>query len=380
MDNQFKFTEQQKEKITDIKDYIFRIMSNWKWFLVTVPIALIIAYYINISAQKIYGLTTTIAVKEKQNPLFASGTNIAFNWGGVSDKVESIRKTITSRSHNEKVVSELKFYIDYLQEGKFRVEDVYGKVPFKIELQPNQEQLLNTPIKVDFIDDESFNLSVEFDPEISYKLINYEQQTAKILTQNNTSISKKYAINEYINLPFFRAQIVKTASDESLKGKSYIIKLNTVTQTTNKYRSIRAKALQGTSLVELSLQGSNKNRLVDYLNKTVEVLAEDELEEKTNYARSTKQFIDAQFKNTADSLKLIEDNIGRFKQQNLIYDLSAQGTEIFSQTTGLDKIQTELTDRIAYFDNLENYIKTHTNYSKIPAPAIINIEKWKKKT
>ena len=30
--------------------------------------------------------------------------------------------------------------------------------------------------------------------------------------------------------------------------------------------------------------------------------------------------------------KLIEDNIGKFKEQNSIYDLSAQGGEIFSQT------------------------------------------------
>ena len=39
-----------------------------------------------------------------------------------------------------------------------------------------------------------------------------------------------------------------------------------------------------------------------------EVLAEDELEKKTNYAHSTKAFIDEQFKITEDTLQLIEDN------------------------------------------------------------------------
>jgi len=61
--------------------------------------------------------------------------------------------------------------------------------------------------------------------------------------------------------------------------------------------------------------------------------------QKTNYAYSTKRFIDAQFKNTSDSLKLIENNIEKFKEQNAIYNLSAEGGIIFSETIGLDKMQ-----------------------------------------
>ena len=49
------------------------------------------------------------------------------------------------------------------------------------------------------------------------------------------------------------------------------------------------------------------DRAKNYLNKTDEVLSAYELEQKTNYAYSTKEFIDAQFKNTSDSLKLIEE-------------------------------------------------------------------------
>ncbi|MBT8316135.1 MAG: polysaccharide biosynthesis tyrosine autokinase [Lutibacter sp.] len=374
MENKFNFIENRAEHISDIKDYIFRVLANWKWFVFTVIIALGIAYYFNISAQKIYGLSTTIAVKEKQNPLFSSGTNIAFNWGGVSDKVESIRKSLISRTHNEKVVRRLKFYIQYLKEGRFRSEDVYGKTNFEIQLQPNQYQLLNTPIKINFIDDESFKLSVDFNLDSQYNLINYKDGSTKKLSIENETFSRTYLINEYINLPFLKAQIAITDSLKSLEGQSFFIQLKTINQTTQQYQNIRAKGLAGTSLVELSLTGANKNRIVDFLNKTVEVLSEYELEQKTNYAYSTKRFIDAQFKNTSDSLKLIEDNIEDFKEKNSIYNLSAEGGVIFSETTGLDKMQEQLTDRIEYLDNLENYIKSNSDYTRIPAPAIINIE------
>ncbi|MGV8945662.1 MAG: polysaccharide biosynthesis tyrosine autokinase [Lutibacter sp.] len=374
MDNKFKFIENPSEQISNIKDYLFRILANWKWFVATIAIAMAIAYYINISSQKIYGLSTTIAVNEKQNPLFSSGTNIAFNWGGVSDKVESIRKSLTSRSHNEEVIRRLHFYIDYLKEGQFRKEDVYGETPFTLILQPNQYQLLNTLIKIEFIDDNRFELSVDFNEDENYKLINYKDETLTDFKADNKRFSKSFLIDEYINLPFLKAQIESKNNTKNLKGQLFYFQLKSINQVTGEYQNVRATGLMGTSLIELALSGPNKNRIVDYLNETVIVLSEHELDEKTNYARSTKEFIDAQFKNTSDSLKLIEDNIGKFKQDNSIYELSTEGGEIYSQTVSLDKMQKQLGDRIEYFNNLENYIKTHTNFTNIPAPAIINIE------
>ncbi len=374
MDHKFKFIENPSEQISNIKDYLFRILANWKWFVATIAIALAVAYYINISTQRIYGLSTTIAVSEKQNPLFSSGTNIAFNWGGVSDKVESIRKSLTSRSHNEKVIGRLNFYVDYLKEGRFRIEDAYGQAPFTIKLQPNQYQLLNTLIKIDFIENDRFELSVDFDQKASYKLNNYKDETQIDFKEAKKRFSKVFLIDEYINLPFLKAQIELIKEAKDLKGQSFYIRFREINQVAGQYQNVRATGLTGTSLIELSLSGPNKNRLVDYLNETVIVLAELELEQKTNYARSTKEFIEAQFRNTSDTLKLIEDNIGKFKQDNSIYQLSAEGGEIYSQTVSLDKMQEQLGDRIAYFNNLENYIKTHTNFTNIPAPAIINIE------
>jgi len=374
MESQFKFIENPAEQISNIKDFIFRIISNWKWFVLTIAIAMAIAFYINLSAPKVYGLKATIAVKEKQNPLFSTGTNIAFNWGGVSDKVESIRKALISRSHNEIVVRDLEFYIEYLKEGDFGKDDVYGKTPFKIVLQPNQFQLLNTTIKIEFLDENSFNLSVDFNSDTHYKLINYKDEQLKDLNFNKQNFTKTFSIDEYINLPFLKAQILKVNEHDSLTGKTFYVNLNSIQNVTGRYQNVRTNGLSGTSLVELSLTGTNKNRIVDYLNKTIEVLAAYELAEKTNYAYNTKAFIDAQFKNTSDTLKLIEDSIGKFKKDHDIYNLSAEANEVFTQTLGLDKVQLQLSDRIAYFENLENYIKTNSDYSKIPAPAIINIE------
>ena len=36
MEQEFDFIDSSKESIADIKDYFFRVISYWKWFLVVV--------------------------------------------------------------------------------------------------------------------------------------------------------------------------------------------------------------------------------------------------------------------------------------------------------------------------------------------------------
>ena len=183
-------------KSFDFREYLLKIITHWKLFLLVLALGFIIAFFVNIRAQKIYSLKGTIAVKEEQNPLFTSSTNIAFNWGGPSDKVETIITILKSRTHNEKVVRRLKYYIEYLQEGRFRLEDVYGKAPFVLELDSLGHQLLNIPIKLDFLDNDEVLLSVEFEEDAN-SCINYCYRNA-ILCNRNAILQIQNSQGEYI--------------------------------------------------------------------------------------------------------------------------------------------------------------------------------------
>ena len=87
MDNKMNFNNNPVKDSIDIKSYTYKILAYWKLFSVTLFIAFIVAYFLNEYTQKIYSLSTTISVKEENNPLFSTGTNIAFNWGGASDEI-----------------------------------------------------------------------------------------------------------------------------------------------------------------------------------------------------------------------------------------------------------------------------------------------------
>ena len=156
----------------DIKEYVYKIISYWKLFLVTIFIALIIAKVANIISKKIYSLETLITVTDEQNPLFSSSTNIAFNWGGPSDRVETIITILKSRTHNEKVVDKLNLALDYFVDGSFRKEDIYGRSPFKVEFDTMKYQLQNRDIKLTFLENQEVQISFDMDDEKN-TLINY---------------------------------------------------------------------------------------------------------------------------------------------------------------------------------------------------------------
>ena len=88
----------------DIKKFLFRALSYWKWFALCIGLGVFIVYQQNIRKQQTYRLATQISIEDDKNPLFSANTSLTFNWGGVSGKVKTIMTTLQSRSNHEKVV------------------------------------------------------------------------------------------------------------------------------------------------------------------------------------------------------------------------------------------------------------------------------------
>jgi hypothetical protein len=203
MDNKMNFNNNSVKDSIDIKSYTYKILAYWKLFSVTLFIAFIVAYFLNEYNQKIYSLGTSISVKEENNPLFSTGTNIAFNWGGSSDEIETVRVILKSRYHNEKVVDSLNFFIQYLQEGRYRLEDIYGEIPFIIDLDKSKPQLYNKLIEFEVISNNKLKLSFDLNAVNSNSTIIYKTNTINPYSFDKLTFSKEYFINEDIKTPFF---------------------------------------------------------------------------------------------------------------------------------------------------------------------------------
>ncbi len=360
----------------DIKEYLYKIAGYWKLFAIVIIFALIIAKIVNSRAERIYNLKSLITVKDEQNPLFSSSTNIAFNWGGPSDKVETIITILKSRTHNEKVISKLNYNIDYLIEGNYRKEDVYGNVPFTIELDTLKYQLQGNSIKLEFLNNDEVKVSVELDDKKN-TLINYTTNETNTFVPTEEEFSKVYPTNSFIESPFFKFKIVNEKALFDLSDKIYYVRFNNFNSIVKKYQNIEVSTLKkGTSIIELSLDGSNKKKLEDFINTTIAVLNADQRRQKIKYALRTQKYIDTLFEIESNSLKDIESDLGDFKQRNKIYNLSVEGTSLLNEVTLLDHESHQIQGRIDYLNSLERYLINNNvlNSDNIPAPALVNIE------
>lgn len=173
----------------DFKGFILKVISYWKLILLSVGISLAVAYYNNVRKLPVYQLGNTISIKDDQNPFFTSNTSLTFNWGGTSDKVNTAMTILRSRSHNEAVVEELQFYINYLEDGEYQRVDAYGKAPFKIIADSAAFQANNVTLEIKMIDELRFNLKTQVPANLSRT--NYQTQE----TDNRTVEAREFDRN-----------------------------------------------------------------------------------------------------------------------------------------------------------------------------------------
>ncbi|PID68054.1 MAG: hypothetical protein CR968_03505 [Flavobacteriia bacterium] len=355
--------------MTDTKSLLRKALSYWKWFLASLIVAFLLALYVNVSSLRVYSLKSLITVKEEQSPVFTTD----FNWSGVSDRVETVKAILRSRSHNEKVVSKGQFYIDYLKQGDYRLDDVYGQVPFQLGFNNDFFQLTNTLIKLTFLDENTVNISYEV-PEKKVDLYNYATLTSKNYVLSSETFNRDFSLDKLIETDVLSLQLTFNGTPDP--NESYFIRFNDFNSTVSKYQEIKVESQKnGTSLISLTLDGPNKNKLVNYLNSTVQVLSEDQVRSKIEYAVKTKAYIDTLFKAMSSDLKNIEKDLGNFKSQQKIYNLSTEGSAIFEDMVSLDANNKQLQDRLEYYNRLENYIKSSTSVSEksIPIPSVVDI-------
>ena len=361
----------------DFKGFLFRIIGYWKWFLLSLIITFVYAYNVNIRKESMYGMESLIVVEDQNNPFFTSNTSLVFNWGGTSDKVQTIITSLKSRSHNEVVVDKLQYYIKYLKQGEYFFKDAYGEVPFYVEIDKSKGQLFAKLIKIKFLSPTQYELSVDFGESTSASLIQYSDVTIKPVNVSGGEFTRVFKINESVELPFLNFKLIIKPEAFEFTNQEYFIRFDDFNSTVASYRSIDVTAdAKALSVVRLQLEGSNKYRLVEYLNTTVEELRNIQLASKNQFANNTISFIDSTLKEMEGQIKDAENELKEFRKGKNILELEGEtgGGLLGEKLSGYDVEKDAINRKLAYYNLLKNYLEKTTDYSKLPAPTVAGID------
>ena len=358
----------------DFKGFLLKILSYWKWFLVSLIIAFTIAYQVNIRKEKIYGMQTMISIKEESNPFFTSNTSLVFNWGGISDQVNGISTILQSRSHNELVVSKLQYYIDYLTQGKYNLVDSYGAVPFYVDIDKSKGQLANVLISIRFLSPNEYEIRIPFENN-SVSLINYSDNSYSNTAVQPVEFVKKYKVGERVLLPFLNWKLQINDNPGIYNGNEYFVRFNDFDGTVSRYKGINIDSDdKGGSILTLGMQGTNKARMVEYLNATVKMLIKIQLDGKNQFATNTIRFIDSTLVAMESQLKETGNELKSFRKDKNIYEIEGGGAKFSDKIMDFDVEKDQVSRKIAYYNSLKMYLNNSVDYSRLPAPSVAGIE------
>lgn len=368
------FTILETQNSFDFKGFLAKLISYWKWFVLCLIITFTVAYQVNIRKEKIYGMETLIVVKDENNQLFSSNTSLVFNWGGTSDKVQTVITTLKSRSHNEIVVRNLQFYINYYKQGEYNLLDAYGETPFKVIIDENKGQLANQLLKIKFLNQNQFELSTTFENAVA-DLYHYADNSKSTTKVPIGEYKKVFNINEKIELPFLSFKLTQDLMNLNNLDKEYLIKFSDFNTTVANYKGVDVEAdIKGGSIIKIAKAGTNKARLVDFLNSTVKILKKRQLESKNQFATNTIQFIDSTLVDVERQMNEAEGELKNFRRDKNVYMLEGGGEALTSKLSEYDVQKDVVNRKLAYYNLLKSYLEKNNDYSKLPAPTVAGIE------
>src|SRR5690606_38195071 len=169
-----------------------------------------------------------------------------------------------------------------------------------------------------------------------------------------------FSFGQAIELPFFNGTITKRDATAISENSQFHFQFLNYDSVVNKYQNgvaISPFNNSASSVLELSLAGNNKSKIVDYLNATARILSRTELERKNLYATNTIKFIDSSLAAVNTNLKDVTDEMNQFRKENKLFDVTEEMTVVSEKLRALDLSREEERTKLNYLNSLENYLR-----------------------
>ena len=239
----------------NIRAELEKYLIHWKWFFLSVLIALLGAFfYLRYSTPK-YNASATILIKnDKKGGI--SDELAAFEdlgiVGGSSKNIDNEIEIIKSRKLITHVINKLNLNIKYITEGRVKDSEIYLNKPFSfIRLDSiNEINKLNTFFSIQILSNVKFNL----------------------LDFNGNTISQNQ-FNQVINDPNLGKFKISKSDHFSNKflGQSVKIIIQSLNRTIDSYkRAINISPInKKSSVLKITLQSSIKEKAEDIINELI---------------------------------------------------------------------------------------------------------------
>lgn len=341
--------------------YIWRIVVlYWYWIVLSVIVCLGGAYAYLRYKTPVYSASAKILVKDEDkkrtnaNAISLADMGIISNSNGFDNELEILTSTAISGD----AIKDLKLYTRYFAKGRLTTREMYKTSPILVDMEQEDYSNLEEGIRLSITKKgKGIHVEAEFEVAGSKEPLKAKHDIASLPNTWKT---------EYGTLLFSKND-AKGANE--LKGNLSVTITPLKRMAASYARALHAQATSKTTTVALlSINDTQAERAIDYLNQLVISYNTDANEDKNEVAEKTRLFIEERIDNIGQELNSTESSLEVYKKRHELINLTNDATNSLSGTTNFQKEQVESQTELTLVKSLIEYVSNPANnFQVIPA-------------
>ncbi len=334
------------------------LISKWYFFVIALAVAFFLAkVYIN-HTLPVYKVSSSVLVTENErttnlNDQFLQGMGLPSGTRNIQNQIMVLK----SRTLTERTLELLPFEIEFYFKTLRNKLPIYPDVPIRISLLTGNDLPRNVDFVFTYVGDNRFHLESDSRKKLDLDIKSSFGDTIKF---PGGSMAINIGDLNWLN--------------RNQKRKFYFVIPDKMSLVRNFNRRLKVEAVSrdGTT-IRVSLEGTNRAKDVDFINKLTDIFVSLSLDKKNLEAARRIQFIDDQLVDISDSLVLTENRLQQFRSRNRVMDLSTQGQAIINQSVELENQRARIAVETNYYNYLAEYLEKDVSNEVIVAPATMGI-------
>lgn len=364
MDNYLdQFEQDIQEKPINWREIFEKLIFNWKWFVLSVAVALIIGVVYARMQQDVYELKSSILIIDQTHSgqmnemsvlkqLDAAGVGGTRSYSMVNNEEQVLKSTALMK----RVVNRLQLYTSYTHKVWLKTEDLYTSSPLLVSIDSTALSQLKHSLNLKIVPENG-------ELHITVKYLNTEFKTIlKSLPGKIQTPAGDISVRVRPGMEFPDETIAVTIADPIKVARGIV--MSALTTDVGKYVDV----------VNLTIHVSNPQEGQDLLNTLADVYNEDASEQNNQSVINTARFIDGRLKLLTSELGEVESQMEKYKQENHLTDIDADAQLYLSATSTLDQQQIEVEIQQHLINYVEEFIgKPANKYALIPNLGLTDV-------
>ena len=311
----------------------------------------------------VYTASTTIEIQTQR--YWGGSTDMMTQaLGGVGADLENDQYVFTSRFLAQKALSYLDVGTRYFTTSNLREMELYRNAPFVVQTLFISERAYGLRMHLTPKGKEEFVLEIDSPSEWSIRGL---LQKLGILTppkREPISYRGLHKFGEMIATPWFKVVIDRFSDMEGREFSFSITPNDKMWPMVQKGISTSLPAKRG-SILSVAYEDNSALRAKEIVNAVAKAYLNQEIEQKTAEADRMLKFIDQQLEAINKALQASQSNLEKFKQSNIVVDISEKATMTSEKLADFESKLQELDIEQNVLSNLLEYMKNNEDISGI---------------